>query len=55
MPVHVYVEDKAQRFVLINGLKYREGDETREGLKVEQILPDGTVLSYQGNPFYVRR
>jgi hypothetical protein len=24
-------------------------------LKVEQILPNGAVLSYQGNPFYVHR
>lgn len=55
MPVHVYVSDKAQRFVLIDGLKYREGEETAQGLKVEQILPDGTVLSFRGNPFYVHR
>lgn len=55
MTVHVYVQDKAQRFVLINGLKYGEGDQTREDLKVEQILPNGAVLSFQGNPFYVRR
>ena len=55
LTVHVYVPDKSQRFVLINGMKYREGDKTRENLKVEQILPDGTVLSFQGNPFYMHR
>lgn len=55
MTVHVYVPDKARRFVLINGLKYGEGDRTREDLIVEQILQDGAVLSFQGNPFYVHR
>ncbi|WP_295408879.1 general secretion pathway protein GspB [uncultured Thiocystis sp.] len=55
MTVHVYDPDVAKRFVLINALKYREGEETREGLRVERILSDGAVLSYLGNPFYVAR
>ncbi|MGQ9659471.1 MAG: general secretion pathway protein GspB [Thermochromatium sp.] len=55
MTVHVYDPDAAKRFVVINALPYREGEETREGLRVEQILKDGVVLSYLGNPFYVSR
>lgn len=55
MTAHVYSADKSQRFVLINGLKYGDGDQTREDLKVEQILPNGAVLSYRGNPFYLHR
>ncbi len=55
MTVHVYEREQARRFVLINGLKYREGDQTREGLSVERILPDGAVLSHEGHPFYLRR
>lgn len=55
MTVHVYDPDEAKRFVLINALKYREGEETREGLRVERILPEGAVLSYLGNPFFVAR
>lgn len=55
MTVHVYDEDAAKRFVVINGMRYREGEETREGLRVEQILKEGAVLSYVGNPFYVSR
>ncbi|MBK5966893.1 hypothetical protein CCR95_23190 [Thiocystis minor] len=55
MTVHVYDPDAAKRFVLINALKYREGEETREGLRVERILADGAVLSYLGHPFYVAR
>lgn len=55
MTVHVYDPDVAKRFVVINALRYREGEETREGLRVEQILKEGAVLSYLGNPFYVAR
>ena len=55
MSVHVYDTDAGRRFVLINGLKYREGAKTREGITVEQIVADGAVLSYLGNPFYVPR
>ena len=52
MTVHVYDDDPAKRFVLINALKTREGERTREGLVVEEILPDGAVLSFEGHPFY---
>lgn len=55
MSVHVYDPEAAKRFVIINALRYHEGEETREGLRVERILKDGAVLSYLGNPFYVTR
>ncbi len=55
MTVHVYDPDPAKRFVVINALRYHEGEATREGLRVEQILKDGAVLGYLGNSFYVAR
>jgi len=55
MTVHVFDANQSRRFVLINGLKYRDGEQTREGLVVEQIVADGVVLSHQGNPFFVHR
>ncbi|MGE5154310.1 MAG: general secretion pathway protein GspB [Bdellovibrio bacteriovorus] len=55
MTAHVYDADQGRRFVLINGLKYREGEKTREGMKVERILAQGAVLSHKGNPFFVHR
>jgi general secretion pathway protein B len=55
MTVHVFDEDVAKRFILINALRYGEGEETREGIRVERIVPEGAVLSYLGNPFFVRR
>jgi general secretion pathway protein B len=55
MSAHIYDDEPAKRFVLINGLKTREGDESREEITVEQILPDGAVLSFEGNRFFQRR
>jgi general secretion pathway protein B len=55
MSAHIYDQDPAKRFVLINGLKTREGEETREDITVEQILPDGAVLSFEGNRFFRHR
>lgn len=55
MTVHVFDEDAVKRFVLINALRYVEGEETRDGIRIERIIPEGAVLSYLGNPFFVRR
>jgi len=46
--VHVYSEDPAKRFVIIKSLRLREGDRTDDGLVVEEIRPDGVVLSAEG-------
>lgn len=55
MTAHVYDEEPAKRFVLINGLKTREGESTREELTLEEVLPDGAVLSYEGHKFFRHR
>ena len=55
MSAHIYDKEPAKRFVLINGLKTREGEESREAITVEEILPDGAVLRFEGNRFFQRR
>jgi general secretion pathway protein B len=55
MTVHVYDKDPAKRFVGINSLKTREGERTREGIGVDEILPDGAVLSFEGHKFFRHR
>ncbi|MEA3273869.1 MAG: general secretion pathway protein GspB [Pseudomonadota bacterium] len=55
MKVHVYDKDSAKRFVLINGLRTKQGERTREDITVEEILPDGAVLSYEGHKFFRHR
>jgi len=52
---HIYDKEASKRFVLINGLKTREGEESREALTVEKILPDGVVLSFEGHRFFLPR
>lgn len=55
MSAHIYDKEPNKRFVLINGLKTKEGEESREEIAVEEILPDGAILRYDGNRFFQRR
>jgi general secretion pathway protein B len=55
MTAQIYDPDPTRRFVVINSLRYAVGETTREGLKVEQVLTDGVVLSFEGQRFFRRR
>ncbi len=55
LDVHVYDADPQRRFVLINLRKYRAGDRLESGAVVEEILPDGIQVSYQGKRFRYRK
>ncbi|MDH3871748.1 MAG: general secretion pathway protein GspB [Gammaproteobacteria bacterium] len=55
LDVHVYDADPQRRFVLINLRKYRAGDRLESGAVVEEILPDGIQVSYQGTRFRYRK
>ena len=55
LDVHVYSEDPQGRFILVNLKKYREGDTLPNGLVLEQILPYGLEMSYQGEQFRVAK
>jgi len=45
--IHVYNEIPAERFVIINMRRYREGDAlTRAGLKLESITREGVIINY---------
>ena len=55
LDMHVYSETVGQRFILINMNKYREGDQMKEGPRVESIDPIGVVLVYQGKKFTLER
>jgi general secretion pathway protein B len=49
--LHVYDEAPANRYVLLNSKRVREGDEVTEGLRVEAVTPRGVVMSYRGRRF----
>ena len=55
LDIHVYSEDPKDRFILVKLKKYREGERLDSGLLLEEILPDGMVMSYQGERFLVEK
>jgi general secretion pathway protein B len=55
LELHVYSTRPAERLVFINSRQYREGETTQEGATVEQITPDGVVMSMNGNRFLLPR
>ena len=48
LDIHIYSPDPQQRFVVINGRRYREGERLGEGLVLETVTGDGAILR-QGN------
>jgi hypothetical protein len=45
--IHVYHEEPAERLVIIDMRRYREGDALdRKGLTLERITRDGVVIDY---------
>ncbi|OGI43197.1 MAG: hypothetical protein A2150_05710, partial [Candidatus Muproteobacteria bacterium RBG_16_64_11] len=53
--IHVYSPEESQRILFINNREYRRGDQVQEGLRVEEIVPEGAVLSFRGERFKLRR
>lgn len=53
--IHVFSESAPDRFVFINMVKYNEGARLSEGPLVEEITPDGVVLSMNGTTFLLPR
>ena len=51
LDLHAYADRPADRWVLINMHRMREGDSLPEGVHVDRITPSGAVLSYQGSQF----
>jgi general secretion pathway protein B len=55
LQLHVYSNRPQDRFVFINGQKYREGDTLQEGPRVEQITAEGVLLDSRGSRFLLPR
>ena len=53
--IHVYSEVAGDRFVFINMVKHNEGSRLAEGPVVQEITPDGVVLSHNGTTFLLPR
>ena len=55
LDLHVFSATAANRFVVINSRKYREGGQLAEGPLVETINPEGVILTIQGRRFTLAR
>jgi general secretion pathway protein B len=53
--IHVFSEVAGDRFVFINMNRHKEGSQLAEGPLVEEITPDGVVLSMNGVTFLLPR
>jgi hypothetical protein len=53
--VMVFAERAADRFILMNGRRWVEGDEPQQGLRVEEIRREGVVFSFQRYRFLLSR
>jgi general secretion pathway protein B len=51
LDIHVYDETQQKSFVMINATRYREGEQLKEGPRLESITKDGAVLTYAGQRF----
>lgn len=52
--VFLYTDDPAARTVRVNGLTMKEGQFVNDGLKLEEIRPEGVIFSYMKYHFHVR-
>ena len=46
--VHVYNDEPAKRWVMVNGTKYQEASTMVEGPRISEISAEGMVLDYRG-------
>lgn len=53
--IHVYSHDESQRILFINNREYHKGSQIDGGIRVEDIVPDGVVLSLRGERFKLSR
>lgn len=53
LDVHVFADLAENRFVLLNMRKYYEGQRLQEGPVLDEITPEGVILSFRGQRFRV--
>ena len=53
--IHIYAPNEADRILYINNRQYHAGEQVREGVVVQEIVPDGVVLTYHGQRFKLPR
>ncbi|MEE8118432.1 MAG: general secretion pathway protein GspB [Gammaproteobacteria bacterium] len=52
---HAFSTERSERFVLINLKRYQEGTTLSSGATVRQITPEGVILEFRGQEFFLSR
>jgi len=52
MALHGYASNPNDRLVMINDKMLRQGDSLMPGIRLEQITPDGVIISYKNYRFH---
>jgi general secretion pathway protein B len=55
LSLHAYDPIPANRYVLLNSARMREGETTAEGVRLERITEFGVVMSWRGRRFILMR
>lgn len=53
--VFVYSQQAEERFVMIDMVKYKPGQQTKNAMVIKEILPDSLVVVYQNQTFKIKR
>jgi len=53
--IHIYAPQQSDRILYVNDRQYRAGEQVRDGVAVEEIVPDGVVLTFRGQRFKLPR
>lgn len=53
--VYVYAEEPAERFVLINMVKYKAGQKITPGMKLVEIQPESLLVKFKNKTFRIPR
>ncbi|MGZ5025900.1 MAG: general secretion pathway protein GspB [Methylobacter sp.] len=53
--VFVYSKDPEERFIMIDMVKYKPGQQIKDAMLLKEILPDSFVVDYQNREFQIKR
>jgi len=53
--VYVYSEQARDRFIMVDMVRYTEGQQIADGLLLKEIRPDSLVVTFSGKTFRIKR
>lgn len=51
MQFHRHTDNRSRNFVMVDGVRYREGQILKSGPTIERIVEEGLILRWQGERF----